>query len=76
MFFSSINGINTLINKEMSNISLKVTIEKNWRSQNYNFLSLKRLSLGQFLGSSNSPRYPWILKVPVGTYKLEVLSPA
>ena len=67
MFFISINGINRLINKGMSNISLKVTIEKNWRSQNYNFLSLKRLSPGQFLGSSNSPRYHWILKLPVAT---------
>ena len=67
MFFISINGINRLINKGMSNISLKVTIEKNWRSQNYNFLSLKRLSPGQFLGSFNSPRYHWILKLPVAT---------
>ena len=25
----------------MSNIYLKVTIEKNWRSQNFDFLSLK-----------------------------------
>ena len=28
MFFISINGINRLINKGLSNISLKVTIEK------------------------------------------------
>ena len=52
MFFSSIKGINKLISKEMSNICLKVTIEKNWRSQNFDFLSLD-----QFLGSSNSRRY-------------------
>ena len=32
----------------MSNIYLKVTIEKNWRSQNFDFLSLKSFSLGQF----------------------------
>ena len=31
----------------MSNIYLKVTIEKNWRSQNFDFLSLKSFSLGQ-----------------------------
>ena len=37
----------------MSNVYLKVTIEKNWRSQNYNFLTLKNLSPGQFLGGSN-----------------------
>ena len=49
MFFSSIKGINRLISKGMSNIYLKVTIEKNWRSQNFNFLSLKNLSPGQFL---------------------------
>ena len=34
----------------MSNIYLKVTVEKKWRSQNFDFLSLKILSLGQFLG--------------------------
>ena len=36
----------------MSNIYLKVTIEeKNWRSQNFNFLGLKTLSPCQFWGS-------------------------
>ena len=30
-----------LLSKGMSNIDLKVTIEKNWRSQNFDFLSLK-----------------------------------
>ena len=35
-FFSSIKEINSLIN-----IYLKVTIEKKWRTQNFNFLSLK-----------------------------------
>ena len=34
----------------MSNIYLKVTIEKKWRTQNFDFLSLKSLFLGQFLG--------------------------
>ena len=33
--------INRLLKKGMSNIYLKVTVEKNWRSQNFNFLSLK-----------------------------------
>ena len=28
----------------MSNFYLKVTIKKNWRSQNFDFLSLKNLS--------------------------------
>ena len=37
----------------MSNINLKVTIEKNWRSQNFDCPSLKSASPGQFLGSSN-----------------------
>ena len=46
MFFSSIKGINRLISKEMSNIYLKVTTEKNWRSQNFDFLSLRHLSPG------------------------------
>ena len=27
----------------MSNVYLKVTIEKNWHSQNFNFLSLKEV---------------------------------
>ena len=51
----------------MSNIYLKVTIEKNWRSQNFDFLSLKNLSSSQFLGISNSHRYHWILNLLVGT---------
>ena len=42
----------------MSNIYLKVTTEKNWCSQNFDFLSLKNVSPGQFLGSSNSHRSP------------------
>ena len=46
--------INKLLITGMSNIYLKATIEKNWRSQNFDFLSLKHFSLGQFLGSSNA----------------------
>ena len=42
---------NKLISKEMSNIYLKRTIKKNWRSQNFDFLSLKNSSSGQFLGA-------------------------
>ena len=63
MFFNSVKEINKLrkeinklLNKGMSNIYLNVTIEKNWRSQNFDFLSLKNFSPGQFLGSSNSGR--------------------
>ena len=56
MFFNSIKGINRLIIKGMSNIYLKITTEKNWRSQNFDFLCLENLSLGQFLESSNSRR--------------------
>ena len=41
MFFRSVKEINRLISKGMSNIYLKVTIEKNWCSQNFVFLSLK-----------------------------------
>ena len=57
MFFGSIKEINRLISKGMSISYLKVTIEKNWRSQNFDFISLKNLSPGQFLGCSNSRRY-------------------
>ena len=36
----------------MSNIYLKVIIEeKNWRSQNFDFLGLRNLSQGQFWGA-------------------------
>ena len=72
MFFSSFKEINRLIGKGKSNIYLKVIIEKNWRSQNLDFLSLKNLSLGQFLESSNSRRCHWIFKLLVTTQKSEV----
>ena len=48
MFFSSIKEINRLMSKGMANINLKVTIEKNWHYQNFQFLSLKNLFPGQF----------------------------
>ena len=59
--------INRLLGKVMSNIYLKVTIKKNLRSQNFDVLSLKYLSPGQFLGSSNSRRYHLILKIFAAT---------
>ena len=44
--------INKLLSKGMSNMYLKVTIvEKNGRSQNFDFLSLKYLSPCQFWGA-------------------------
>ena len=43
--------MNRLLSKKMSNIYFKVTVEKNWRSQNFDFLSLKNLSPGQFWGA-------------------------
>ena len=57
MFFSSIKEINRMITKGMSNIYLKGTIEKKWRTQNFDFLNLKSLSPDEFLRSSNSRRY-------------------
>ena len=63
---------NRLISKGTSNIYLKITIEKNWRSQNFNFLSLKNSSPGQLLGSSNSGIYHWILKFLIATPKSEI----
>ena len=36
-----------------------ITIEKNWCSQNFDFLSFKNLSPYQFFVSSNSGRYHW-----------------
>ena len=41
----------------MSNIYLKVTIAKNQRSQNFDFLGLKNLSPVHLLVSFNSRRY-------------------
>ena len=72
MFFSSIKEINRLISKRMSNIYLKVTIEKNWHSENFDFLSLKSSSPVQFLRSSNWRRYQWIFKLLVAIKKSEV----
>ena len=67
MFFSSIEErkrllkeINRLLSKGMSNICLKVTIKKKWQTQ-------KSLSPHQFLKSSNSCGYHWILKLLVAT---------
>ena len=59
MFVTSIKEINRLIS-----IYWKDTIEKNWRPyQKFTLLSLKKLSQGQFFGSTNSSRYHWILKL-------------
>ena len=55
--------INRLISKGMSNIYLKVTIEKKWRTQMFDYQSLKSLSPGQSLGSPNSRRYYWIFEL-------------
>ena len=58
MFFSSIKEINRfskevnrLLSKGMSNIHLKVTIEKKWHTQNCDFLSLKSSSPVTFWGA-------------------------
>ena len=45
----------------MSNIYLKVTVEKNGLSQNFHFLSLTNSLPDQFLGNSSSRRCKWIL---------------
>ena len=58
--FSSVKELNTLskeknkfLIKRMLNIYLKVTIEKNWHTQNFEFLSIKSSSPGQFFRSPN-----------------------
>ena len=51
----------------MSNVYLNVTIEKKWRTQNFDSLSLESLYPDQFLGSSNSLRYHWIFKFLVAS---------
>ena len=53
MFFSSIKEINVfsnIKNKRISNIYLKVTIEKEGLSEDLNVLNVKKLSPGHFLG--------------------------
>ena len=67
MFQQSIKEIDRLISKGMLNIYLKVTAEENWRSQNFNFLSLKHSSQVHFLASSESRRYHSISKLFVAT---------
>ena len=47
--------MNKLLSKEMSNIYVKVTIEKNWRSQNFGFLSLKIFLQASFWGAATHP---------------------
>ena len=59
--------INRLLSKRIPNIYLKVTAEKNWHSENFDFISLKNLLPGQCLGSSNSRRYNWILEFNLTT---------
>ena len=58
--------INTLSSKGMSNIYLKVTIEEK-NSKLKKKIGLKNLSPGQILGSSNSQRCHWLLKLLVST---------
>ena len=60
----------------MSNIYLKVSIEKNWRFQNFNFPSLQNSSPGQLLRSSISISlsiYHWTLKLLIVTQKFRGL---
>ena len=65
-FFKDIRKeINKLLGKGILNIYLKVTIEKKGRTQTFDFLTLKSLSTGQFLESSNSRTYHRIFKLLV-----------
>ena len=50
-----------VIVRGMSNTYLKIPNEKNFRSENFDFLSLKNLSAGHFLWNPNSRRYHWNL---------------
>ena len=51
MFFSSVKEISRLISKRISNILLKFIIEKNWRSENFDFLSRKNCIQVSFWGA-------------------------
>ena len=76
MFWIQLNRFrketNRLLSKGMSHIHVEIAVEKTWRSQNFDFLRVINLSPGQFLSSSNSRRYHWILKILVATEKSEV----
>ena len=70
MFFNSIKKINRLrkeinrlLSKGMTNIYFEVIIE----TSKLRFSGFKIFSPGQFLGSSNSRRYHWILNFLVET---------
>ena len=60
---SSRKEINRLLSRGMSNIYLKITIEKKWHTQNFDFRNLKGSSPGQILRSSNSHRCHSIFKL-------------
>ena len=66
--------INGLLSKGVSSIYLKVTVQKKWCTQNSDFLSSKSSFPGQFLGSSNSCRYHWLLKRLVENLKIRGLA--
>ena len=58
MFFNSIKEIyrlrkeiKRLLSKIIWNTYLKITIEEKWPTKNFDFISLKSLSPGQFLGA-------------------------
>ena len=59
--------LSKLLSKGMSNIYLNISIEKNWRSQDFDILNLKHLSPGQFFGNYSSCRYYWVLKLLIET---------
>ena len=44
MFFSLTKEINRLVSKGMSNIYLKVTVEKNWHYQNFRYSKFLQVS--------------------------------
>ena len=46
----------------MSSIYLKVTIEENWRSQNFDFLRLKKFSVPSVLNELSEYIYIYISK--------------
>ena len=61
---SLLKEINSLLSKGISNIYLKVTLEKYSKLR---YSEFKKFVLCQFLGSSNSRRYHWIFKFLVAT---------
>ena len=73
MFFSSIKGLNRLMNKGMSNIHLKVTIGKNCCFSNFRFFIFKNFVSRAVFGGLQLTQILWNFKTSCCDLKTKVL---